>query len=107
MKNKILYLSALFIGLTLITGLLYAQIVQAAQPQIHTGYANTITVSACPYSYEYESATLTLIDSNGELWAFVEISEPPKDSEIYTITYIGHYELLQLKNAQGHEILYK
>ena len=63
------------------------------------------TVTATIDKYNQLDNTLTLIDENGELWAFCDVSEPPKDFEsCYKITYKGWFKLLKLETFKGQEI---
>ncbi len=52
--------------------------------------------------HEYKENNLTLIDENGDLWAFCEVAEPAKDCK-FEITYKGWFRLLKL-TCNGQEI---
>ena len=87
-KLKITALLLCLFGLSFLTGYFCAE------------YNAVHVVSATVH--EYHERNLTLIDENGELWAFCEVSEPAKDSE-FQITYKGWFRLLKL-TCNGQEI---
>lgn len=87
-KLKIAALLLCLFGISFLTGYFCAE------------YNAVHVVSATVH--EYKESNLTLIDENGDLWAFCEVAEPAKDCK-FEITYKGWFRLLKL-TCNGQEI---